>query len=187
MLTEVFLVTRYANVDSQKLIRSCTYFLVLHIGNPETNGVMTRSKTRINPVERTEEERECERQETQRLRHFWDEAPALEDARDDPFISAGSDEEDERRLVDFFAPYTQVPLPATSSESEGEEVVQQQQQRRNLTPPCSPNPSRCSHVTHATTIGRGVKVQGKQRPEPGAGARVSSCCISHPATKATSD
>ncbi len=95
---------------------------------------MARSKTRPNPVERTEEKGEYGRPESQRLRQFWDEAPALEDARDDPFISAGSDEEDWRRLVDFFASYTQVPLPATSSESECEEAVQQ------LTPPCSANP-----------------------------------------------
>ncbi len=78
-------------------------------------------------------------------RHFWDEAPILEDARVDPFISPGSDDEHKRRLVDFFAPYIQVPLPASSSESEGEEVAQQQ--RQNPTPPCSPNPSR--YVTFA--------------------------------------
>ena len=73
----------------------------------------------------------------------------LEEIRDNPFMSGGSDEEDERRLVDFFAPYTQVPLPATSSESEGEESAQLQ--RRNLVPPSSPNPSRCVSFVRAAT------------------------------------
>ncbi len=66
--------------------------------------MVTRSKTRPNLAERREDERESERLETQRQQRVWDEVPILEEARDDPFMSACSDEEDERRLVDFFAP-----------------------------------------------------------------------------------
>ncbi len=37
----------------------------------------------------------------------------------------------------------------------------------------------CSHIAHATTIGRGVNVQNEQIQKSGAGARVSSCCTSY--------
>ncbi len=132
--------------QSRKLSRTCSCFSV---SNPETNGMMTRSKTRPNLAEGREEERESERLETQRQQRVWDEVPILNRTRDDPFMSAGSDEEDERRLVDFFAPYTQVPLPVTSSESEKEET--NQPQGRNATPPCSPNPSRYVSFACAAT------------------------------------
>ncbi len=119
------------------------------MGNPETNGVMTRSKARPNLADKREAEPENERLEVQRQQQVWEEVPILNGVRDDPFMSAGSDEEDERRLVDFFSPYTQVPLPATSSESENEEVTRSQ--RRDPTPPCSPNSSRCVSFACAAT------------------------------------
>ncbi len=112
--------------QSKKLISASYCFSVLRMGNPETNGMMTRSRTRPNLAERGEEEQESQRLGTQRQQRIWDELPILDGARDDRFMSAGSDEEDERRLVDFFAPYTQVPLPATSSESENEEPTRSQ-------------------------------------------------------------
>ena len=111
--------------------------------------MMTRSRTRPNLAERGEEEQESQRLETQRQQRIWDELPILDGARDDPFMSVGSDEEDERRLVDFFAPYTQVPLPATSIESENDEPTRSQ--RRDPAPPCSPNPSRCVSFACAAT------------------------------------
>ncbi len=131
------------------LIRASSCFSVLRMGKPETNGMVTRSKARPNLAERREGEQESERLETQRQQRIWDEVPILNGVRDNPFMSAGSDKEDERRLVDFFAPYTQVPLPATSSESENEEATRSQ--RRDPTPPCSPNPSRYVSFACAAT------------------------------------
>ena len=66
--------------------------------------MMTRSKARPNLADKREEEQEDGRIEAQRQQQVWDEVPILNGVRDDPFMSADSDEEDERRLLDFFAP-----------------------------------------------------------------------------------
>ncbi len=138
-LTEAFLVTRYAPERQLWTAKADPPLLLLFsfaMGNPEATGITTRSKDRPNSEKRGDV-REYESLERQRLQRIWDEGiPALEDARDDPFLSADSIEEDVRRLIDFFAPYTQVPLPESSTESEGQENTRHR--GGDTTPPSSP-------------------------------------------------